>query len=225
MRALLVTCGAAVLLTACEQIPGLQRGGAVDHDGAQLALALEVPDALDWGEMASIRMTVANEGGAASRDVRIELFLPPWLEFSAVDPVGTEVALLASGEETRLAYGIGDPPLAPGETRAIVQRVRVPPRSTAFGPARDTVIEPSLVPQNRTLRARLVTADGRALGSELRTTLPFRGVGPATPTAPATPPAGAATPPRDTLVPPPQQTQPQVPPPQPQPRDTTPGAG
>jgi hypothetical protein len=207
MRMLLMTCGAMAVLAACEQMPGLQRGAGEDRASASIALALEVPDALDWGEVASIRMSVANEGDGAARNLRIELFLPTWLEFSSVDPVGTEVALLSTGEETRLSYIIGDPPLGPGDERTILQRVRVPPRGMAAGQAG---VEPSIVPQNRTLRARLVDAQGRTLGGELRTTMPFRGVGPAAPAPPTQPPAGAARP--DTL-PPTQQTRPQVPPP------------
>jgi hypothetical protein len=217
MRALLVVCGVAVALAACDQLPRFDRAPAtVEREDAGLTLALDVPDVFDWGEVSTIRMTVANEGGAPSRPVRVELFLPVWLEFSSVEPVGTEVAMMSSADEMRLAYAIADPPLASGESRTIVQRVRVPPRTVGLArPTTDTVVDSPLVPHERVLRARLVAPDGRVLGTEMRTTLPFRGAA-----FPPAPPVQIPPPPepRDTLP-----LRPPVPPVAP--TDTLPPAG
>lgn len=181
MRAfLLVGCLAAVT-AACNDMPGIGRAERADD---RLSLALDVTDMLDWGGVSSIRLTLTNQGNAPSRDIHAELYVPSWLEFSSVEPEGTEVSLLRSGAETRLTYRLGDPPLQPGETRSVVQRVRVPPRrgvdtAAAETPASDPPdtarAGPEAVPSNRAMRARLVTSTGEALGAEVQTVMPFRG--------------------------------------------------
>lgn len=195
MRSGLMAClAAAVVLPACDEMRGLQRGTAAgERDDSQVAVAVEVPDLLDWGEAAAIRMTVTNEGSTPSRELRMELFLPPWLEFTGVDPVGTEVALLSGGDETRLSYTIADPPLGPGEAHTFVQRVRVQPRATLTATGNDVGVASPLVPRDRTLRVRLVAPDGHVLGTELRVTLPFRGAG----SAPPPPPRAIPDPPSE----------------------------
>jgi hypothetical protein len=180
MRAYLMVGALAIMTAACDAIPG---GGAQQAE-PRLSLSLDVSSVLDWGAVSDIQLTLSNQGNATSRRVHVELYLPSWLEFSSVDPEGTEVSLLRSGRETRLMYRLGDPALQPGETRTVVQRVRVPPRggprTSAAPQSSDTSAAASQaatqsVPSDRTLRARLVSPEGEELGAELRTIVPFAG--------------------------------------------------
>ncbi|MBR9991190.1 MAG: hypothetical protein KFH98_15620 [Gemmatimonadetes bacterium] len=184
MRAILLAGALAVASSACDMIPG-SRGE--QEASPNLSLALDVSSVLDWGGVSDVQLTLSNQGNATSRRAHVELYFPSWLEFSSVEPEGTEVSLVRSGAETRLMYRLGDPALQPGETRTIVQRVRVPPRGatsavtvapaapgdTTDGARPGDAQEP--VPVNRALRARLVSPDGDNLGAELRTTIPFAG--------------------------------------------------
>jgi hypothetical protein len=181
MRSLLLLGGLALIAAACDGIPQFSRTEA--GPDPRLALSLDVSEELDWGGVSSIRLTLSNDGETVSENAHVELYLPSWLEFSSVEPEGTEVALLSASPETRLAYRLGDPALEPGETRTIVQRVRVPPRDATAGPSTDaqqggaeaTPDARPPVPANRTLRARLVSPSGEQLGAEVRTAMPFRG--------------------------------------------------
>lgn len=183
MRALLVFCGLVVSVAGCDRLESF--GRSISRDDPRLTLSVEPPGVLDWGEGARIRLTVGNEGSTPARDVRVELYLPPWLEFSAVEPAGTEVAMMSSGQETRLSYLVGEPPLEPGETRTVVQRVRVAPGpGVAPGPSApgpgspaDTAApaRPGSAPADRVIRARLITPGGEVLGVEVRAVLAFRG--------------------------------------------------
>jgi hypothetical protein len=184
MRAYLLVGALAILMPACDAMPG--RGGT-QQDQPRLSLSLDVSSVLDWGGVSDVQLTLSNQGNATSRRVHVELYLPSWLEFSSVEPEGTEVSLLRSGAETRLMYRLGDPALQPGETRTIVQRVRVPPRGSIAttmpapavvdtpAPATPPVPVQQAVPADRTLRARLVSPEGEELGAELRTIVPFAG--------------------------------------------------
>jgi hypothetical protein len=203
MRSLMLVAGLGLVVGACDVI----QGGRADEDEPDLALALDVGEILDWGGVSSIQLTLSNQGTATSRTMHVQLYLPSWLEYSSVEPEGTEVSLARTGQETRLVYRLGEPALQPGETRTVVQRVRVPPRGVAQ--AADPALTDSTanafpdnrqaVPNNRVLRARLVSPDGVELGAELRTVMPFRGAdnrqavpaGGTGPAAPGTDPASA----------------------------------
>jgi hypothetical protein len=204
MRSLLLVVGLGLTVGACDII----QGGRTAVDEPNLALALDVGEILDWGGVSSIQLTLSNQGNATSRTMHVQLYLPSWLEYSSVEPEGTEVSLTRTGQETRLVYRLGEPALQPGESRTVVQRVRVPPRGVAQAAdpastdsAADTVSDNrQAVPNNRVLRARLVSPDGVELGAELRTIMPFRGADnsqavPAAGSAPAagTDPEGAAS--------------------------------
>lgn len=200
MRAALLVTGLMISMSACEGFPGVDRARETEP---RLALALDMSDVLDWGAVSSIHLTLTNQGSATSRRAHVELYVPSWLEFTSVEPAGTEVSLLRSGQEIRMMYRLGDPALQPGESRTVVQRVRVPPRGSIEAatqappqesadsiPAADTAASrvdqvPGRVdqapgrmdqaPANRLLRARLVSPEGEELGAEVRTVMPFRG--------------------------------------------------
>lgn len=178
MRALLLVCGLAALTAACDAFPRADRSEEADP---RLSLSLDMTDVLDWGGVGSIRLTLANQGDAPSPLTHVELYLPSWLEFSSVEPEATEVSLLRSGQETRLMYRLGDPALQPGESRTVVQRVRVPPQGDTAAATRAPNAADSVAgglgqaPTNRVLRARLVSPEGEVFGAEVRTVMPFRG--------------------------------------------------
>jgi hypothetical protein len=80
-------------------------------------------------------------------------------------------------------YRLGDPALQPGESRTIVQRVRVPPRrgtaaanqASARNAADSMADGLEQIPTDRVLRARLVSPEGEEVGAEVRTVMSFRG--------------------------------------------------
>lgn len=194
MRAYLLVGALALTTAACDAFP--RAGGERDAE-PNLVLNLNVANILDWGSVSEVQLTLSNQGNATGRSAHVELYVPSWLEFTSVEPEGTEVSVLQSGGETRLVYRLGVPALQPGESRTVVQRVRVPPRTGAVEsvparadsatgvPAQATVA----VPRDRTLRARLVSPEGDALGSEMSTTMQFAGAD----NRAAAPPAQGAT--------------------------------
>jgi hypothetical protein len=187
MRGLILLALAAGVVTSCDRIRSLS--GDTEPE-PRLAFSLEMSDVLDWGGISDIVLTLTNQDTVPAGDIDVEFYFPSWMEFSSVEPSNTVVTMQSSGGETRLAYGLGEPPLQPGETRTIVQSVRVPPRSDVADvaapadslSATDTTVVADRaaagsgeVPTNRILRARLVSRDGSQLGAEVRTLMPFRG--------------------------------------------------
>jgi hypothetical protein len=157
------------LTAACDAFPRLDRSEEADP---RLTLSLDMSDVLDWGDVSNIQLTLTNQGDAPSPKAHVELYLPAWLEFSSVEPERTEVSLLRSGAETRLMYRLGDPALQPGESRTVIQRVRVPPQTGTAGTLAGGLRQ---APADRVLRARLVSPEGEEFGAEVRTVMPFRG--------------------------------------------------
>lgn len=199
MRGLILLALATMVATSCDQMRSL-----IDNSESepQVAFSLEMSDVLDWGGVSDVVLTLTNQDTVPAGDIDVELYFPSWLEFSSVEPSNTEVTMLSTGGETRLTYGLGEPALQPGETRTIVQSVRVPPRgavadvaSPADSPAAtdtsamadsavtaDSMVSADsaaagfdAIPTNRILRARLVSEDGSQFGAEVRTLMPFRG--------------------------------------------------
>lgn len=125
MRRLIILAVAAVVVTACDQVRSLMGGTEREP---QLAFSLEMSDVLDWGGISDVVLTLTNQDTVPAGDIDVEFYFPSWMEFSSVQPSDTEVTMLSTGGETRLTYGLGEPPLEPGETRTIVQSVRVPTR-------------------------------------------------------------------------------------------------
>lgn len=151
-------------LGGCEAVERVREGTAVDTVGATaggVTLNLESPGVVRRGEEAVIRLGVLNRGDTAVAGLRAELFLPPWMEPLPPEPEGTEVTMVSSGEGLRLSYRIAEPPLQPGESRSVVQRVRTPQQGWSGADVSPT----------RTVRAWLVRADGQPLGAEVTSDL------------------------------------------------------
>jgi hypothetical protein len=203
MRGLIPLALAAVVVTSCDRVRSMMGDSETEP---QLAFSLEMSDVLDWGGVSDVVLTLTNQDTVPVGNIDVELYFPSWLSFSSVEPASTEVSMLSTEGETRLSYGLGEPPLEPGETRTIVQSVRVPQRGEATGVATGAAVDPPVapvdtgavadtlaavpgaadtassaaeavdqVPTNRMLRARLVARDGRQLGAEVRTLMPFQG--------------------------------------------------
>jgi hypothetical protein len=154
-------------LTTVDTIPGAARGSG-------LALGLQVPGVIRPGEEGALRVTVTNRSDTIVSGIRVELIVPGW-----VDPLpprigDREVGMLALEDGgTRFSYRLDDVPLDPEQTQTLEQRVRVP----TTGPLAEGV-----APYTRTVRARLLGADGHAL-AEVESEIGLAGVsdpGPAT---------------------------------------------
>ena len=186
---------------ACER----NEGGEDDDTAPLLTLRVETPEALDWGGSGILRLTLTNEGDEPAAGGIVQVYVPDWLEFGSVEPPGTAVTVVSGDAETSLQYQLTDS-LAPGDSRVIVQHLRVLERPVppSMGDSVETV---QIAPTNQRVRARLLTASGEALGVEVQADLNFVGwsgpVPPAGDTVPDTTSAGPDT------VPPPQDTVPQ----------------
>lgn len=151
---------ALAILSACEIADRVRAGSGQDTVAAPsggVTLNLEPPGVVRPGEEATIRLSVWNRGDAAVAELRAELLLPAWMEPGPPEPEGTEVTMVSSGEGTRLSYQMASPPLQPGESRTVVQRVRTPAQDWTGAD-----ISPS-----RTIRAWLAGPGGHPLGAEV----------------------------------------------------------
>jgi len=184
VRAILV---AQVALTGCDTVERVRtRFGATTTDtvvtarGSGLALGLQTPPALRPGDEGLLRLTLNNQTDTAVSQVRLELHVPGWAE--PMPPRAGDrpvtMAALESGS-TVFTYRMDDTPLKPGQIETVDQRIRVPVAGIARG-------GPSF---NRTVRARLLAADGRAL-AEVQTEIAAdsAAIAAATTTAEAAPP-------------------------------------
>jgi hypothetical protein len=160
---------AAVMTGACE------RREREAEEGAEplLTLRVETPEALDWGGSGILRLTLTNEGDAVAEGGIVEVYVPDWLEFGSVEPPGTAVTVVSGDAETSLQYQLTDS-LPPGESRVIVQHLRVLERPAA-PPVQDSIETVQIAPSNQLVRARLLTASGEAVGVEVQATLNFVG--------------------------------------------------
>lgn len=151
--------GLLAVVPACE---GAGRGGGVGVDTTAVAaydgplvLQLETPAVLRPGEEGAVRVSVTNRGDTVANGVRLDLFVPGWIEPAVPEPGGREVTMASSIEEGhRLSYSLDDPPLRPGQPVTVEQRVRVPPVTPSTRGA---------VPWGRMIRARLTGPSGRAM--------------------------------------------------------------
>jgi len=152
------------------------RGTDAGRDGG-VSMSLEMPGVLRPGEEAAIRIGLENRSDTAMTRMATELFIPAWLEPLPPTHEGAAVTMVASGEGTLLRFAVSEPPLQPGETRMVVQRVRVPAEHWAGAD----------VSPLRTVRAWLVGPDGQPLGVEVTSDLALEGL----PEAPEAPETGA----------------------------------
>jgi hypothetical protein len=144
----------------CEAVERARGAGGAPQDPRDLVtLILEAPGMVSPGEVAAIRLGIRNASDTTVADLHAELFLPAWMEPGPPEPTGTSVTMVSSGEGTTLRYSVADPALGPGESRTIVQPVRIPSSSW-----QGADISPS-----RSLRARLLAADGTAVGPTVQT--------------------------------------------------------
>ena len=159
-------CTACVLLlitatSACEVVDRVRnRGDAAEIDGpsvtaAGLTLGLQIPGMLQRGQEGTIRLSLTNRGDTIPRNVRLDLIVPAWMEMAPPRPGEREVTMAAAAEEgTRFSYRMDEPPLQPGETQLVEQRIRVPLQAPITQRGR---------PWSRLIRARLVNAEGQSL--------------------------------------------------------------
>ncbi len=163
-----VSVGGVLLLLvmgACDLVERVRGDRATTAGG--LALGMEAPGALRPGGEGIIRVSVTNRGEEVASGFRLELVIPEWVEAVLPEPSGKEVTMVASPDEgTRLSYRVDDPPLQPGETQTVTQRVRIP--AGAVGGE-------SAPRGQRLIRARLVGGDGRPLGAEIESELVVEG--------------------------------------------------
>lgn len=196
----LVMGGMLLAASACEVVDRVRgRGAAADTTaaaggGGALVLRLESPGMLRAGEEGTIRVSITNRGDSVPVGVRLDLFVPGWLEPVAPPPGGREVTMAATEEEgIRLSYRMDEPALRPGKTAMVEQRVRIPPDSPALSGGQ---------PWGRVVRARLTGPDGRSV-TEVESALTYapatRGDSAGTGADTAGAPAAAA--PRDRLGP------------------------
>jgi hypothetical protein len=189
--------GVAVLLLAapaCEVIDRARgRGAEADttaaaRDAGALLLRMEAPGLLRPGEEGAIRVSITNQGREAVSGARLDLFVPGWMEPVAPRPGGREVTVASSEEEgIRLSFRLDDPPLGPGRTETVEQRIRIPPE----------VVRAEGQVWGRVVRARLTGPDGRAL-TEVESEISTGMEGDSVPAAPADTTAAAR---RDRLGP------------------------
>jgi hypothetical protein len=148
------------LLGACEAVERVRSGAQGEDGGASataggLTLALQIPGMLHAGDEGTIRLSLTNHGDSVPGNVRLDLIVPGWMELAPPRPGDREVTMAAEeGEGTRFSYRMDEPPLGPGETQLLEQRVRVPAQSPP-GAGRGL--------SSRLIRARLVNARGQTL--------------------------------------------------------------
>lgn len=145
-----------VLLAACDAVDRM-RGRADQQATAAaggLALALQIPGMLRAGEEGTVRLSLTNRGDSIPDNLRLDLIIPDWMELAPPRPGDREVTMAASDDGTRFSYRMDEPPLEPGATQILEQRVRVPSASAASA---------GRGPESRLIRARLVNAQGQTL--------------------------------------------------------------
>jgi hypothetical protein len=162
MRRLSFLAVATILAGAagCDLVDRARGVGTGTHDLRDLVtLTLEAPGMVSPGEVSAIRLSIRNASDTTVTGFWVELLLPAWMEPGPPEPVGTTVTMVSSGEGTALRYPVAEPPLAAGEARTVVQPVRIPRASW----------EGADISPSRTVRARLIGADGSALGPTVQT--------------------------------------------------------
>lgn len=128
---------------------------SVEASGSGLMLGLQAPPTLAEGEEGLLRLAVTNRSDTTVSHLRLELIVPGWAVPTPPRPGDPEVtmAALANGD-TRFSYSMEEKPIAPGQTEAIEQRIRVPAGGAALE---------SNQPWTRNVRGRLLRANGEAL--------------------------------------------------------------
>ena len=186
----IAACAALVLFSACDTVERVRsRFGAATTDtvvtatGSGLALGLQSPPMLRAGQEGVLRLSLTNQTDTVVSQVRLELMVPVWAEPLAPRPGERPVTMSAlETGSTQFSYRLADAPLNPNQVQTIDQRIRVAPSSS--------MTTQSNAPWTRTVRARLLSSDGRTL-AEVQTDLGVDSAGTlsSSPPAPQGPPA------------------------------------
>lgn len=135
--------------------------------GSGLTLGLQTPGLLRPGQEGLLRLSVTNRSDTVAAHVRVELFVPGWVEPLPPRAGDREVSMAAVDGGTRFVYRLDDTPIQPNQAESVEQRIRVP----AAGP-----ITEGAEPWSRVVRARLIGPDGQAL-AEVASEVALDGVG------------------------------------------------
>ena len=157
--------GLLLVSAGCEAVDRVRnRGVGVDTlavvapaaaAAGPLTLGMHAPGVLRPGLEGTVNVSVTNRGDTLAQAIRLELLLPAWMEPAPPRPGEREVTMAASAEEgIRISYRMDDPPLEPGETQTVGQRIRLPLNSP---------VAQGIEPWSPVIRARLLTSDGQPL--------------------------------------------------------------
>lgn len=151
----IATLGLLAAGSACDYIDRARAGGEAAEAAGGVVLGLEAPGMIRPGEEGIVRLSLSNRGDTVVHGVVVELLVPQWMEPIAPEPTGREVTISATPEEgTRLSFRMDDPPLQPGETQSVSQRIRIPETG---------VVAEGAAPWSRVVRARLIGPAGQPL--------------------------------------------------------------
>jgi hypothetical protein len=131
-----------------------------------LTLGLQTPGVLRPGDQGLLRLSVTNRGNTVATDIRVELFVPGWIEPLPPRIGDREVGMAAVEEGTRFVYRLHETPVEPGEMEVVEQRIRVP----AAGPLTE-----GAEPWSRLVRARLLDSGDQPL-AEVTSEIVLEGV-------------------------------------------------
>jgi hypothetical protein len=171
---ILLVLASLTLVPACDAVDRVRGRVAAPADtvvpaattAGGLTLGLQTPGVLRPGDEGLLRLSVTNRGAAAAADVRVELFVPGWVEPLPPRAGDREVGMAAVEGGTRFVYRLHDTPVGPGETEVVEQRIRVP----AMGPLTE-----GAEPWSRVVRARLLDAGDQPL-AEVASEISLEGV-------------------------------------------------
>ncbi len=120
-----------------------------------LTLGMQTPGVLRPGVEGTVLLSLTNRGDTVARNIRLQMLVPGWMEPIPPRPGDREVSMSASAEEgIQISYRMDNPPLGPGQTETLEQRIRIPLTSPVTAGAR---------PWSRIVRARLLGPDGHPL--------------------------------------------------------------
>lgn len=158
LPAFLLLLSAASACEVVDRVRGREDNVAASDASAtagSLTLGLQVPGMLRAGQEGTVRLALTNRGDSVPQSLRLDLIVPGWMELAPPRPGDREVTMAADAQEgTRFSFSLDDPPLQPGETQVVEQRIRIPP---------DGAVDRGARPWSRLIRARLMNAAGESL--------------------------------------------------------------
>lgn len=139
--------------TARDRITDEEPAADTVATGGGLMLGLQMPGALRPGSEGVVRVSLTNRGDTTVHNVALDLLVPGWVEPVAPRLGDRPVTMAAVEGGTSFVYRMDDPPLEPGQTQTVQQRMRLPQQR----PVSDSE------PLTRSIRARVVGPNGQAL--------------------------------------------------------------